>query len=122
MGPLKELSRVQYMSYANVSEGEHHLPHTPGLPVGIVVTRHMPISPALSRWPRRRTRSTSTSSTDDLPDPELFTNGTVEGNVCWEVADDDVDSLQMFLDSGLFSGLLSDTPRTWFALQDKTSN
>ena len=59
MGPLKELSRVQYMSYANVSEGEHHLPHTPGLPVGIVVrihlvgtvivvTRHMPISPALS--------------------------------------------------------------------------
>ena len=63
---------------------------------------------------------------DDLPDPELFTNGTVEGNVCWEVADDDVDSLQMFLDSGLFSGLfsglLSDTPRTWFALQGKTSN
>ena len=48
MGPLKELSRVQYMPYANVSEGEHHLPHTPGLPVGIVVTRHMPISPALS--------------------------------------------------------------------------
>ena len=55
---------------------------------------------------------------DDLPDPELFTNGTVEGNVCWEVADDDVDSLQMFLDSGLFL----DTPRTWFALQDKTLN
>ena len=55
---------------------------------------------------------------DDLPDPELFTNGTVEGNVCWEVADDDVDSLQMFLDSGF----LSDTPRTWFALQDKTPN
>ena len=55
---------------------------------------------------------------DDLPDPELFTNGTVEGNVCWEVADDDVDSLQMFLDSGF----LSDTPRTWFALQDKTLN
>ena len=55
---------------------------------------------------------------DDLPDPELFTNGTVEGNVCWEVADDDVDSLQMFLDSGLFS----DTPRTWFALQDNTPN
>ena len=63
---------------------------------------------------------------DDLPDPELFTNGTVEGNVCWEVADDDVDSLQMFLDSGLFSGLLPgllpDTPRTWFALQNKTPN
>ena len=55
---------------------------------------------------------------DDLPDPELFTNGTVEGNVCWEVADGDVDSLQMFLDSGLFS----DTPRTWFALQAKTLN
>ena len=55
---------------------------------------------------------------DDLPDPELFTNGTVEGNVCWKVADDDVDSLQMFLDSGF----LSDTPRTWFALQDKTLN
>ena len=55
---------------------------------------------------------------DDLPDPELFTNGTVEGNVCWEVADDDVDSLQMFLDSRF----LSDTPRTWFALQDKTPN
>ena len=29
MGPLKELSRVQYMSYANVHKGEHHLPHTP---------------------------------------------------------------------------------------------
>ena len=58
---------------------------------------------------------------DVLPDPELFTNGTVEGNVCWEVADDDVDSLQMFLDSGLFSGF-SDTPRTWFALQAKTLN
>ena len=55
---------------------------------------------------------------DDLPSPELFTNGTVEGNVCWEVADDDVDSLQMFLDSGF----LSDSPRTWFALQAKTLN
>ena len=55
---------------------------------------------------------------DDLPDPELFTNGTVEGNVCWEVADGDADSLQMFLDPGLFS----DTPRTWFALQAKTLN
>ena len=42
--------------------------------------------------------------------------------MCWEVADDDVDSLQMFLDSGLFSGLFSDTPRTWFALQAKTLN
>ena len=31
---------------------------------------------------------------------------------------DDVDSLQMFLDSDLFS----DTPRTWFALQAKTLN
>ena len=41
MGPLKELSRVQYMSYANVSEGEHHLPHTPGLPAGIVVRIHL---------------------------------------------------------------------------------
>ena len=50
---------------------------------------------------------------DDLPTPELFTNGTVEGNVCWEVADDDVDSLQMFLEPTGFS----DAPRTWFALQ-----
>ena len=41
MGPLKELSRVQYMSYANVSEGEHHLPHTPELPAGIVVRIHL---------------------------------------------------------------------------------
>ena len=32
--------------------------------------------------------------------------------------DDDVDSLQMFLDSGF----LSDSPRTWFALQGKTLN
>ena len=47
---------------------------------------------------------------DDLPDPELFTNGTVEGNVCWEVADDDVDSLQMFLDSGLFGSLVGYPP------------
>ena len=54
---------------------------------------------------------------DDLPDPELFTNGTVEGNVCWEVAEDDVDSLQMFLEPGHFR---RDAPRTWFALQDKT--
>jgi hypothetical protein len=53
---------------------------------------------------------------DNLPNPELFTNGTVEGNVCWEVADDDVESLQMFLEPGFFSG----APRTWFALQDKT--
>ena len=26
---------------------------------------------------------------DRLPNPELFTNGTVEGNVCWEVVSTD---------------------------------
>ena len=39
--------------------------------------------------------------------------GPWRGMCVGRVADDDVDSLQMFLDSALFSGLLSDTPRTW---------
>ena len=51
---------------------------------------------------------------DDLPNPELFTNGTVEGNVCWEVAEDDVESLQMFMEPDYFRS----APRTWFALQE----
>ena len=51
---------------------------------------------------------------DELPDPELFTNGTIEGNECWQVATDDVDSLLMILEADLLS--FSDE-RAWFALQ-----
>lgn len=51
---------------------------------------------------------------NSLPEPELFTNGQVEGNECWEVASADADSLVLFVEprsSFSFSGT-----RFWFSL------
>ena len=51
---------------------------------------------------------------DPLPDPELFTNGTVEGNVCWQIASSDAASLMMFLEG---PGFWPDSgERVWFTL------
>ena len=52
---------------------------------------------------------------NSLPNPELFTNGTIEGNVCWQIASADVDSLLMLLDEASYS---SDPNRYWFSLHD----
>ena len=52
---------------------------------------------------------------DSLPDPELFTNGTVEGNECWEIASADADSLMMFLEP--YSSYLGGS-RPWFSLKE----
>ena len=51
---------------------------------------------------------------DALPDPELFTNGTIEGNECWQIASSDVDSLLMILEPDFLS---DDGTRVWFSLQ-----
>ena len=45
--------------------------------------------------------------------PELFTGGTAEGNVCWEIASTDAASLVMFLEPDSFFG---GGPRNWFSL------
>ena len=42
---------------------------------------------------------------------ELFTGGQLEGNVCWQVATEDVDSLMMFIDFGHLNEV-----RVWFDL------
>ena len=52
---------------------------------------------------------------DRLPDPELFTNGTIEGNVCWEIASTDAESLLMVFGKVF---LLPDENRVWFNLQE----
>ena len=49
----------------------------------------------------------------ELPDPELFTNGTIEGKECWQIATSDVDSLVMFMASSSYS----DDRRIWFSLR-----
>lgn len=46
--------------------------------------------------------------------PEMFPGGTVTGNVCWQMPEDEVDSLVMFLEP-LFS--FEDDDRVFFALQ-----
>ena len=43
---------------------------------------------------------------------ELFTGGQIEGNECWQIASQDVDSLVMFVDFGIFNKV-----RVWFSLQ-----
>jgi hypothetical protein len=43
---------------------------------------------------------------------ELFTGGQIEGNQCWQIASQDVDSLVMFVDFGIFNKV-----RVWFSLQ-----
>lgn len=50
-----------------------------------------------------------------LPNPELFTNGTIEGNVCWQIAYADVDSLLMMLDREFLS---TEGNRVWFSLRE----
>ena len=50
---------------------------------------------------------------DDLPDPEVFTGGTIEGNGCWAIDSGDAASLVMFDDPPGFD----DSDRRWFALQ-----
>ena len=50
---------------------------------------------------------------DELPDPELFTNGTLDGNECWQIASSDTDSLVMILEPDF----LSDAERAWFSLR-----
>ena len=49
---------------------------------------------------------------DELPDTEVFTGGTVEGNLCWAVKSSDIGSLVLFDDS--FG--VADGDRTFFAL------
>ena len=49
---------------------------------------------------------------DELPNPELFMNGTIEGNECWQIASTDADSLLVFLEPEGWS----DEKRTWFSL------
>ena len=55
---------------------------------------------------------------NELTDPELFTNGTIEGTACWQIASSDADSLIMFLDEHFlsFTG-----ERVWFSLNDMST-
>ena len=48
-----------------------------------------------------------------VPNRELFTGAETEGEMCWEVASTDADSLVMFLEAD--SSL--DDRRAWFALR-----
>jgi hypothetical protein len=41
---------------------------------------------------------------DDLPDPEVFTGGTVAGNVCWSVLSSDAGGLVLYDDPFLLEG------------------
>ena len=52
---------------------------------------------------------------NELPDPELFTNGTVEGAECWQIATGDADSLTVLLEPALLS--FFDDTRAWFSLK-----
>ncbi len=56
-------------------------------------------------------RNNCGSVPDRLPDPELFKNGQIEGNQCWEIASSDADSLVLIVepDSSRHS-------RHWFSL------
>ena len=49
---------------------------------------------------------------DDLPDPELFTGGEIEGNECWEIDSSDADSLVLLVDPDISSR----GQRVWFSL------
>ena len=53
---------------------------------------------------------------DDLPIQELFTGGQVEGNVCWQVASSDVESLVMFIEP---DSILSEQ-RVWMTIRSST--
>jgi len=43
---------------------------------------------------------------DKLPDPEVFTGGTIRGNVCWQVTSDDARALLMYDDPFTFDPVL----------------
>ena len=47
--------------------------------------------------------------------PEVFTGGEITGNVCWEIASTDADSLQVFVD--VWEQRTRENIRTWFALR-----
>jgi hypothetical protein len=47
---------------------------------------------------------------DELPDPDVFTGGTIEGNICWSIRTDDAASLVMYDDAA------SDDERIFFSL------
>ena len=49
-----------------------------------------------------------------VPSPELFTNGTIEGSVCWEIASTDAESLVMIVDPDGYGN----KDRAWFALTE----
>ena len=50
---------------------------------------------------------------DSIPNPELFKNGQIEGNDCWEIASSDADSLVLFVEPDQrYSG----HSRFWFSL------
>ena len=49
---------------------------------------------------------------DELPDPEVFTGGTIRGNVCWQVMTGDAEALLMYDDP--FT--LDPVPRIYFRL------
>ena len=49
---------------------------------------------------------------NELPNPELFTGGEIEGAECWQIASADADSLAMLVEPGF----LSDGERVWFSL------
>ena len=50
---------------------------------------------------------------DELPGNEMFTEGEIEGHVCWEVEVSDLNSLVMFVEP--YSNW-EDHPRVWFSL------
>ena len=49
-----------------------------------------------------------------LPNPELFTNGTIEGSVCWSIALSDAESLVLIMGADYSGG----DDRAWFALTE----
>jgi hypothetical protein len=52
---------------------------------------------------------------DELPFPEVFPGGTIEGNICWSVKTDDVETLVMYVDSYV---TFDDEDRVYFSLTD----
>ncbi len=52
---------------------------------------------------------------DALSSTEVFTGGTVEGNVCWQVQSDEVDSLVMYSEDFI---TFDRDRQAWFALRD----
>ena len=52
---------------------------------------------------------------DGLPNNELFTNGTIEGNVCWEIRSTDAESLLMLFGEAF---LHSEDNRFWFNMNE----